>query len=498
MVETLDALLRLRIDTCADADAILFEGRATTYAGLDREAETVAAALEAMALPRASRIAYLGRNTDRFLALLFGCARAGMVLTPLNWRSTESEVRALLDDAEARMLFITREHAPISFGLVTVDVDDDTAWNDWLGEARPAAAAVVNGDDVVLQIYSSGTTGRAKGVALTHANLLASFGRALDPDLGRWSGDDRMLVVLPMFHIAALLCAGLTLAVGGCCVIMREADLSAMQHATRSHQVTKTGLVPTLIQLLIDAPNFDAAAWASLDLMIYGGSGIAPELLSRARMALDCDFLQFFGASETSATATALTPRDHREGTVAQLDSCGRALPGNVLRIVDGEGCDTAVGEPGEILVQSPSIMKGYWRLPEATAEVLTEGWYRTGDIGFLDPLGYLTIRDRVRDMIISGGENVYALEVENALAGYPAVAECAVIGTPDPLWGEIVTAVVVTQPGVPFDQDAFIAYARSRLAGYKCPRRVELAKALPKNAGGKVIKGPLRERYRR
>lgn len=493
---TLGALLRDHAATRPDATALVFENRETSYAALDREADAIGAALRAQAFANGGRVAYHGRNTDRLLALLFGCARAGAVLVPINWRLAQAEVDQVIADSQARLLFVTREHAAgADAALPVVIVDDDTAWAEWL-RATDTVAVSADPATVVLQIYSSGTTGRAKGVELTHANLLSSFAQTGSGMLGDWTAEDRMLVALPMFHIAALLCAGFALGVGACCVVLRDVDLPTMQAAAARRRVTKAGLVPTLIQLLIDWPEFDARAWASLNLLIYGGSGIAPALLARARPALGCDLVQLYGASETAALATALSPADHRDARPERLGSCGRALPGVAIRIIGATDESLAVDESGEVLVRSPSVMAGYWRRPEESAKALAGGWYRTGDIGSLDADGYLTIRDRIRDMIISGGENVYALEVENVLASHPAVAGCAVIGTSDPLWGEAVTAVVMARAGVAIDATDLVAHARQRIAAYKCPRRVEFLDALPLNASGKIDKPLLRARF--
>ncbi|WP_375394396.1 long-chain-fatty-acid--CoA ligase [uncultured Sphingomonas sp.] len=499
MVETFDALLRHQAGARPAASAIQFETRVTDYATLDRQADAIAAVLSANALPSGARIVYLGRNSDRCLALLFGCARAGAVLTPVNWRLAPDELRHIVEDAEAVLVFVTREHAavPATLGLPGVDVDDDEAWEAWLtgGAGSPLPSPPAAGD-VLVQIYSSGTTGRPKGVELTHANMLASARHAATGVVGRWTAEDRMLVALPVFHVAALLCSSYALINGATIVLMREADLGGIQDLIRRQAITKTGLVPTLIQLLLDWPDFEASAFATLHLIIYGGSGIAPALLGRAFTALECDFLQLYGASETCAVATVLLPEDHRAGSNARLASCGRALPGVAVRVVDADGADAAMNEPGEVLIRSPGIMKGYWHCPDSTAEVMVDGWYRSGDIGSLDADGYLTIRDRLRDMIISGGENVYAIEVENALAAHPQIAECAVIGTPDAIWGEAVTAIVVARPGTMIEAEGVIAHARTLIAAYKCPRRVIFVDSLPKNAGGKILKAPLRERY--
>lgn len=497
MEGTLGTLVQTHARLRGASTALFFEGRETTYADLAAQAARVASAL-ARTEAAGARIAYLGRNHDRCVVLMLGCALAGCVYTPVNWRLAEAELAYVLADSGADLLFHSKEHSAhaLQTGARTVDVDDEEAWSSWLVEGD-APLPNVAADDVALQIYSSGTTGRPKGVELSHRSVLTGGETVLSGELGgSWSEQDRVLVPLPLFHVSALLMVTYALVSGAASVIVRDAVPMQIAEAARRYRATRTGLVPTVIQILLDSPDVDMRSFDDLKLIIYGGSSITPALLDRARTAFGCAFLQLFGMSETFTIGTILRPEDHDSGDPALLASCGQPLPGVEVRVILADGTEAPVGTPGEILIKTGSVMKGYWRLPEATAEAVRDGWYHTGDVGSFDARGYLTIRDRLKDMVISGGENIYPAEVEAALASHPSVAEVAVIGRPDPRWGEAVTAVVVSR-GDAACEKSLIDHARARIAHYKCPSKVVFVEALPKNAGGKVLKRELRERLR-
>jgi fatty-acyl-CoA synthase/long-chain acyl-CoA synthetase len=495
---TLGDLVEANARNLGDMPATIFEDRTRSHGALANEARNIAAHFAARGLTKGSRVAYLGRNHDRMAVLLIACGFAGCVFTPINWRLSDEELDYVVGNCEASLLFHSREHGPYAAasGLDTVDVDDDAAWQACV-DADVGALPAIDPDDILLQIYSSGTTGKPKGVELTHSSVLRGAQVVHSGQIGsEWTTDDRMLIVLPLFHVSALLMLSFSLTSGAGAIILRDAIPAAIADMAQRHGATRIGLVPALIQLIVDSPTIDMSAFASLKLVIYGGSSITPALLARAQTALDCGFLQLFGMSETFTSGTVLGPEEHRSGDAAVLGSCGKPLDGVTIRIVDEDGADLPPGEPGEILIRCDTLMKGYWRLPEETAAVLDDGWYRTGDVGSRDASGYLTIRDRIRDMVISGGENVYPAEVEAALASHESVGEIAVIGRPCDRWGEAVTAVVVPKPDRMVDEAELIAYARGRIAHYKCPSKVIIADELPKNAGGKVLKRVLRERY--
>jgi acyl-CoA synthetase (AMP-forming)/AMP-acid ligase II len=311
---------------------------------------------------------------------------------------------------------------------------------------------------------------------------------------------DRYLIVAPVYHAAGALASFWTIRQGGTLVIMEDFDPAAVVKVLSEGEIAVATLVPAMIQAcLVAVPDVASRKYDKLRLVVYGASPIGAETLRRAIDVFGCGFAQGYGMTETTAGATFLMPREHLRALgekPALLLSCGRPLPGTEIRVVDVEGRDVPVGQTGEILIRGPQLMRGYWNLPEATAEALAGGWMHTGDAGALDDEGFLYIQDRVKDMIVSGAENVYPREVENALFEHAAVADVAVIGVPDARWGEVVKALVVLRPGKPATEDELIEFCRRRLAGFKRPRSVDFVTDLPRNPSGKVLKKDLREKY--
>lgn len=511
--ETLCDVVRHHGHERSEAIAFRFDGRETSFGKFETHCRGVAAALLAAGCQRGSRIAYLGKNSDLFFELLLGAAHVGVVVVPLNWRLTPAELGAILDDAEAELLFATAEyHAgaqQIAVGhsgirrVIAIEAGDDsgrhfTAWRD-------AAGLMADSDfqrsraDVFLQLYTSGTTGKPKGVMLSHDSVLGALGVA---DEGGepwriWTPDKVALVAMPVFHVSG---SGWALGCfygGGCSVILPEFSISGVEKAIAEDSVTHAMMVPAALQMLIDMWETGPDRWGSLRQIVYGASPMPPALLARCLKLLGCDFVQYYGMTETTGSTVALTPEDHVTPVGDRLTSTGRVMSGNALRIVDPAGADVPAGTVGEVLVRTPGVMAGYWKMPEATAETIgPDGWLRTGDAGYLDADGYLFLRDRIKDMIISGGENIYPIEVENALASHPAVGEVAVIGVPDQRWGESVKAVVVLKHGASATADQLVAHARRAIAGYKVPRSVDFVASLPRNASGKVLKRDLRAPY--
>ncbi|MEC7257771.1 MAG: AMP-binding protein, partial [Pseudomonadota bacterium] len=346
------------------------------------------------------------------------------------------------------------------------------------------------------QIHTSGTTGRPKGAMLTNANIMALARHAETGDLGAWSPDDVILVPLPLFHSGGTCFSLYGLYVGATTCLTREPRPDQMFDAFRRAPITKAGFVPAVIQMIVNHPDFDRDKVRSLKMVYYGGAPITAALLETAMEALGCGFLQMFGMTESTTAGTTLMPEDHDVTRPELLTSCGRVNSDMQLRIVDADRNDLPRGESGEIALKSPSIMKGYHNRPEDTAKVLVDGWYYTGDVGYLTEDGYLYIRDRLKDMIISGGENIYPAEIEQALAPHPAVLESGVVGVPSAKWGEEVKACVVLRPGQKADADQIITHCRTLLAGFKCPKSVDFLDALPRNANGKILKRVLREPY--
>jgi acyl-CoA synthetase (AMP-forming)/AMP-acid ligase II len=494
-----------------DRIAIQYESRATTWAEWDRWSNRIAHALEAAGAGPGVRVGYLGKNSDRFFHLVFGCAKIGAVLTPINWRLAVPEICFILEDAQCRILFVGPEFTPMLDAIrnecpsvrVFVAVEEGStdlpAMESWLSgssDADPMRSVAV--DDVVLQLYTSGTTGLPKGAQLTHRNLLFSTGLSRTKALGVWREDDICVLPMPLFHAAGIVFGMCAPAAGGMAVVVREANPALIIASMRAAPgpVTRIGIVPAVIRTLLDHPEFSSGDFASLRTLTYGGSPSTPLLVRRAIEAFGPVMTQLFGMTETATVGTALLPVDHDPDNPKLLTSCGRAMPGVDIAVVRADKSQAAVGESGEVLIRCDAVMAGYWNRPTDNAAALENGWYHTGDIGYLDAAGYLYVQDRLKDMIISGGENVYPAEVERVLIEHPAVADVAVFGVPDDRWGEAVKAAVVVKPGESLTAESLLAFARERLGGYKCPKSVDFVEALPRNAAGKILKRRLREPY--
>jgi acyl-CoA synthetase (AMP-forming)/AMP-acid ligase II len=475
--------------------AITCHERTLSFGALDARSSQVAHALHRSGVAPGDRVAVLTKNRPEFFELLFGAARAGAVLVALNWRLAPPEIAAIVADAEPSVVLAgVEQHTvlPATPGAPVIDLDSGyEAWIDGLPTTPPDVR--VDSDDVVLQLYSSGTTGVPKGARLTHANL------AFTPRMGRESyrmGPESVnMLASPLFHIGGAGYALTGLGQGAHTVLMAEVDPAAMVRAIQRHGVTHAFFVPAVVKLLLDGAA--GADLSSLQMIAYGGAPMTEALLLRAMQALRCGFLGVYGMTETAGSVTALAPEDHDAGgpRAGLLRSVGRPLPWHEVVVTDPvTGSPSAVGEVGEIWVRSGQNTPGYWHRADETAATLTpDGWLRTGDAAYTDAGGYLFLHDRIKDMIISGGENIYPAEVENALASHPAVADVAVIGVPSERWGETVKAIVVAS--APVTPEDLIGHARTRLARYKCPTIVEFATELPRNASGKILKKVLRAR---
>ncbi|MBW0102575.1 long-chain-fatty-acid--CoA ligase [Pseudonocardia sp. KRD-291] len=469
-----------------------------SFGELDARANRVAHALRGSGLVPGDRVGVLSRNRPEYVELLFGAARAGMVLVGLNWRLAPPEIAAVLDNARPGVVLAgTTEAALVPDGVEVIDLDAGyEAWIAGVPDTLPDVA--VTPDDVVLQLYSSGTTGVPKGARLTHANL--AFTPRMGAEFYAMGPDSVNLVPSPQFHIGGIGYGLSTLGRGGHTVLVAEVDPAEMLRLIERHRVTHSFLVPAVVQMLLAAPEIEGADLSSLELVAYGGAPMTEALLRRAMDRFGCGFLGVYGMTETAGTVAGLAPDDHDPGgpRAGLLRSVGRALPWHDVAVFDPlTDQPSPPGQVGEIRVRSGQNMAGYWRRDDETASTLSgDGWLRTGDAAYTDDEGYLFLHDRIKDMIISGGENVYPAEVENALAAHPGVADVAVIGVPSPRWGETVKALVVRNPGTDPTPEELIAHARQRLARYKCPTSVDFVGELPRNASGKVLKKVLREPY--
>jgi acyl-CoA synthetase (AMP-forming)/AMP-acid ligase II len=479
--------------------------RSISYGDARREANRFAHAMRRAGLAPGDRLAYIGANSIEHALLYYAASKVGVVPVPLNPRLTTGEIAFVLADSGARAIVADDEVAarlPNDLACrVAIGASVPDGWvpfDEWIA-VQPDTDPAHRGrpSDVLYQMYTSGTTGRPKGVLLTQRSVLTNCAQ-VSAGLGYGiDSGDRWLIVAPLFHAAAVITAFNCVIGGGCLVIHRGFDAAAVVASLAHERISLTTLVPSMIHAcLTTVPDVAAHDYGSLRAIAYGGSSIAEPTLRRAIEVFGCDFYQGFGQTESSAGLTYLTEIDHRlalDGRPELLASCGRALPGTEIRIVDPFGETLPTGEVGEVVARGPQLMDGYWNQPDETARVLRDGWLWTGDAGSLDDAGYLTIRDRIRDMVVTGGENVYPREVEGVLAMHPDVLDVAVIGLPDERWGEAVHALVVVEPGTALDEASLETHCRAHLAGFKVPRRFEVVASLPRNASGKVLKAELR-----
>jgi acyl-CoA synthetase (AMP-forming)/AMP-acid ligase II len=504
-------MVRARANSRGEATVFEFEGRRTSFAEFDILTNRVANGLKALGVQPRARIAYLGKNSDIYFELLLGAMKANVVMSPVNWRLAGPEVAFIVADCKARVLFVGPEFVtqvrniqsqlPDLRTIVTTEGgaaewQDFAAWRD--AQSVDDARVEISRQDIAIQLYTSGTTGKPKGAMLSHANLLnlVETGRDEKPDWNKWSEDDVSLVAMPVFHIGGSGWGVLGLYHGARGVIAREFDPTKVLDFFEQSGITKLFMVPAAMQFVVRQPRARTVDFSRLKYMLYGASPIPAALLKECIEVFKCGFVQMYGMTETTGTIVALPPEDHVEG-LDRMRSAGKALPGVELAILDADGKRLPPGEVGEIATRSGSNMAGYWNLPEATAKTLDrDGWLRTGDAGYMDGDGYLYIHDRIKDMIISGGENIYPAEVESAICDHPDVAEVAVVGVPDDKWGEAVKAIVVMKAGKKASVSDIINFTRERIAGFKTPKTVDFTDALPRNASGKILRRHLRDPY--
>lgn len=490
-----------------DAVALVFEGQETSFAELNRRANRVANGLRAMSLPAGTRVAYLGKNRDVYFEYWLGAILAGLVLVPINWRLAPPEVAYILADSRPALLLIdpdalARLDSVPSCHILLTEAGQGQLFADWR-DAQPDHDPRGEGNyyDVVLQLYTSGTTGNPKGAMLTNRSLLGLRDSVPASDLPswyRWSADDVALVAMPIFHISGSGWGLWSLQHGAKAVIVREFDPHQVLDLITRYRITKIMIVPTALRIVCDNPKAAETDFSFLETIYYGGSAIPLDLLRQAIGVFGCGFAQMYGMTETAGTILGLPPQDHDVEGNARMGSVGLPLPGVDIRILNADGLEVPRGEVGEIAVRSVANMAGYYNRPEATAETIdADGWLRTGDAGRMDADGYVYLADRIKDMIITGGENVYPAEVENVLFSHPDIHDVAVIGVPDPKWGEAVKAVVVPVEGAQPDPAAIIAWTRERIAAYKTPKSIDFRADLPRNPSGKVLRRLLRDEYR-
>ncbi len=494
-----------------EKEAIVFEEKRFTYQELNARVNALAHALMDMGVRKGDRIAVICHNSHYYSEVVFAAAKIGAVSTNLNWRLAPREIAFLIDDSEARVILFSRRFAHLfepllaqmnkEFTLIGIEgkLREDMLDYDELISRYPnhEPEADVHEDDIFMQLYTSGTTGRPKGVMLTHGNLIAnSRNTIVELQLDR---NCNLLGILPMFHIAISVVFTVVM-IGAKVTFLHGFDLTAILETIEKERITALGFTPIMFLFLLEHPTIDQYDLSSVKDIIYATAPMPPDLLTRCMKKLNCNFIQFFGMTEMSPVMTMLVAEDHvlegPEYKVRWLGSAGRPVMDVEVKIVDEEGNACPPGVTGEIIGRGPTVMKGYHKLPAETARAIRDGWYHTGDMGYFDDHGYLFIADRKTDMIISGGENIYPREVEEAILEMEGIMDVAVIGVPDDAWGEAVKAVIVKRPGSDVTEDEVIDHCKHCIASYKKPKTVDFVETMPRSAMGKILKHELRAKY--
>jgi long-chain acyl-CoA synthetase len=508
---TLDRIVRRNAARFPERPALVAGDSVRSWSALDARVDRVAAALNACGVSAGDRVAILMGNRPEYFELYFACARTGAIAVPLNFKLTAREAAQIAGHADPALLVIDGAQAALATamlrtlgrqlpiwlvagatseqGATAADYEDVVA-------SAPATGCTPAGDehDTFAIFYTSGTTALPKGAMVSHLNLEMNGYNQLVADASR--RDDVNLVATPLYHMGAVFMAVTYMLLGCTQVILPQFTAAGWLQTLERTRATVSLLIPTMINAILNAPELARHDASTLRLIFYGGGPMPPAVLERAMRAFRCAFTQGYGLTET-LEATFLVAADHvLDGTADQrrrLASAGREAIGAEVRIVDDAGRDLAAGEIGEILVRSRSVIQGYWRQPEAAAEAIRDGWFHTGDLGYLDEERYLFVVDRKKDMVVTGGVNVYTKEVEAVLYEHPAIHEAAVFGVPDDNWGERVTAAVALKPGSTATVDELVAHCRAELAGFKLPKRIVFLAELPKNPSGKILKRELR-----
>ncbi|WP_299458783.1 long-chain-fatty-acid--CoA ligase [uncultured Microscilla sp.] len=493
--------------------ALIYEDELYTYAQLEQNANRVAQGLLQLGLLPQTRVAILAKDSLASYEILFGCAKSKTVLVTINWRLVAQEALFILNDSQTEVLFVGKEFLPLIEQIkpdlqnvktiisieqpdASMEYRDYTSWKNQHSNHSPGLDYLP--EDVAVQIYTSGTTGLPKGVQLAHYSFfrLMKGMRAQGDAWMNLNAQDTLLLSLPMFHIGGLWWTIQGMIVGGRGTVLSTFVPWRALELIEQYQITKVAMVPAMIQFCMAEPTFETTNFSSVQGFLYGGSPIAPALLRQAMDALQCGFFQIYGMTETGNMAVCLRPEDHDLSNEARLKAAGKPLPGVEVKITNAQGESLPANQIGEIHLKSPSRMIGYWNRDEATKKTLVDGWISTGDAGYQDEKGYIFVCDRVKDMIIYAGENLFPAEIEAALSEHEAIEEVAVIGIPSEQWGEIPKAFIVQKPGYSLKKREVLSFAKERMADFKVPRSVEFVDKLPRNPSGKVLKRVLREPY--
>ena len=488
-MRTVSAMLRWRARRRPDFPVTWYQGKERTLDEMNRSSSELAAGLiEGLDIEPGDRVAILDKNSDDFIELLFALDKAGAVACPINWRLTAPEVAVVVSDADPKALVVgddLRQNADQVSGRVLAYADLPRV----KGGADPHRDAEEN---VTWQLYTSGTTGIPKGAMLTNLNLFALSG-ALPMEIKGFDEYGRSLVAMPLYHIGG--CGWALGAIGAGCtaVLVRDFIPQDVLKIIVEQRINTAFLVPAALLFLTSLPESQGADYSAFKNIAYGASPITPELLKRSIATFGCRFTQVYGLTETTGAVTFLQQEDH---VGERFLSCGRSGFGHDLKVVGPDGRDVQFGEIGEIVYRGPGTMAGYWRKVRETNDAIRDGWFHTGDAGTLDADGFIYIKDRIKDMVISGGENIYPAEVEAILAEHPKVADVAVIGVPDDTWGETVKAIVIRKPDSSLTAEELINWSKDKLAGFKRPHSVDFVDTIPRNPTGKILKKDLRAPY--
>tara|TARA_Y100000816_G_scaffold284796_1_gene263597 strand:+ start:34723 stop:36288 length:1566 start_codon:yes stop_codon:yes gene_type:complete len=504
--KTVQELFEWRFDKTPKSIAHKFLDRETTYEELDIYTNQIANGLVNLGCKPDSRIAYYGKNSDYFFEFLIGTLKSNTVAVGVNWRLAPPEVSYVLNDSKSEVLFVGKEFYPVIDEILkdspnikkVIAVDGEHAeyeeYLSWRNSQSSSKTGLKSSDqDDILQLYTSGTTGHPKGVQLTNRNFAAA-NESIDGIVPFEEGSTN-LVCMPGYHVAGTNW-GIWGYIFGCRnIIIADIDPGLILELIEQEKIRSTLFVPAVILFLISHPNAITTDFSSLNFVLYGASPIADDTIIKAKEIMQCDLFQVYGLTETTGAITIMMPEDH-DPQRGKLRSCGKALKGVKLKVVDEDGNDLQTGEIGEVISKSDLNMKGYWNKPDATKESIVDGWFYSGDAGYFDEEGYLFIHDRVKDMIVSGGENIYPAEVENALMSHDYILDAAVIGVPDDKWGEAVKGFVVVDENSSLSEDEIIGYTRTQIAAYKCPKTIEFIQELPRNPSGKILRRELRDPY--
>ena len=510
--------LSIATSICPDRDAIVFEGKRQTYENLSLRVNNLAHTFRELGIKKGDRIAVLQVNCPEILESYFAAAKLGAIYVPLNFRAKEDELHYMLDNAQARLLLSGKRYLDIVRSLLkkgstienTISLESKEEqmlyYNDLANAASPDEIFTdIEDDDVTILMYTAGTTGRPKGVPLRHSGFVSYLLENVDPaspDL-----EERNLLTVPLYHVAGIQAMLAAIYGGRTLVLMRQFEVNEWMETVQREQATRAMLVPTMLKNIIDHPQFGSFNLHSLRIITYGAAPMPFEIISRAMEMMPwVNFINAFGQTETASTITSLGPEDHKiEGTEEEKrkklsrlqSSIGKPLPDVEIKILDEGGNELGAGEVGDIVARGPRVMTGYWQDEQKSKQAFTaDGWLITGDKGWMDEDGYIFLAGRGDDMIIRGGENISPEELENVLYSHPKVEDAAVIGIPDPEWGQVPRAILVLKKGEKATAEEITEYCREKLASFKRPRSIVFIDELPRSSLGKVLKNKLRENY--